>query len=513
MSRTRLIVILGLITLLGAFLRFNAISIYKFYADSYLPLILSLNIQNYHSVIGTLGPNGMIYPDFFSWTRPLYPLLINLFDLFTNNLELAARAVSFLSGVFSIPLCYLFIENALRSKKAGLFGALLLALSYNHDIWGGFILSDTTGVMMLFLFLWLLFRTISSKEESDAKDGIMGKSDKWADPQDLIIGAVFALTVLTRYEYAILAIPTIFLLYFKSSHRKELFINITAGVSLVFALAYSLLSPFTVNGNSENPLQSFTSLERIKTIDISAIKGFMLSDPLISLLFVIGIFLMIRKYKEKKYLLIFTVLSLIIFEFMYYQINSGMQRYTIHLLPFLLIPASYVLTEINKINKFFVRYLLTTLFIFGCVWQGYFTYTGLHDKNNGIWFIQSYEDMASKLVLPYIRPDDTLIASFPEAYYLGSKVSTHSISDTAPFVYIPENENIKNILIIEDMGLRTIFPNFSSLVHLNLVKFKVLELPISVPSAIFRHGNNINNSDGPIVLYRLPLSELKNLIK
>ncbi len=504
MKKSLISIILGIITLIGIFLRFNALSTYKFYPDSYVSLIVALNISTYHSVLGILGPHGMIYPDFFSWTRPLYPLLIDLFTLFTHNLDRAGHIVSFLSGVVAIPLCYLFISTALRSKRAGLFGAFMLALSYNHDVWGGFILSDTTGVMMLFLFLWLLFRRLEKEE------GITD-SNQWANLDDLILSAVFAFTILTRYEYAVLVVPVVFLVYFKISHKKEFFINIAASMSLVFALAYSTISPFVVNGSTENPIGSFASLNRFKHIDISAIKGFVLSDPLIAVLFMIGVYLFIRAFREKKYLLGFVGLSLLLLEFMYYQTNPGIQRYVIHLLPFLLLTASYAVHELSQMSRAFVRYGFIALFTLGCLWQGYFTYQGLHNRDNGVWFISGYEDATAQAVLPYVRSDDILITSFPEPYYLTTGISTQSVSDIAPFVYIPESEDTKDVLIVEDAGMHTVFPRFSSLIHLQLLKYKFKELPIS--SAIFRYGDDITSTNDPIILYRMTLAELKSVIK
>src|SRR5882757_9649374 len=90
------------ITLLGAFLRFHNLTPFTVYPDSFQNLIVAQNILHYGSVVGYLGKDGMFYPDFFMWTRPLYALLIDAVSFFGISLLLAARSTAFGLGIVSI---------------------------------------------------------------------------------------------------------------------------------------------------------------------------------------------------------------------------------------------------------------------------------------------------------------------------------------------------------------------------------------------------------------------------
>src|SRR5216683_4149347 len=102
----RISIALVVITLLGAILRFSNLSPFNLYPDSYQNLIVAKNIADYQSVLGYLGANGMLYPDFFSWTHPLYPLFINLINVFVHTMIASARVIAFIAGIIAIPLSY-----------------------------------------------------------------------------------------------------------------------------------------------------------------------------------------------------------------------------------------------------------------------------------------------------------------------------------------------------------------------------------------------------------------------
>src|SRR6185503_7616352 len=139
--------------------------------------------------------------------------------------------------IAAIPLAYLFLVSTLRSRISGLLGALLLALSYNSAVWGGFILSDTTGVFFMFLTLWLFFRNLE-------------KDRQLADWRDLLTGAAFALAVLSRYEYLVLLIPCSLIFFMQSprpiSRQLGRAATVAAAASIILAVAYFLLSPFMI---------------------------------------------------------------------------------------------------------------------------------------------------------------------------------------------------------------------------------------------------------------------------
>ena len=115
-------------------LRFANLSPFNVYPDSYQNLIVAKNIIDYHSVFGYVGPLGMVYPDFFSWTHPVYPILIILATAITHNMTVSAKGIALIAGILVIPLTYIFIKRVFSSSTYGLAGALFLALSFNHPI-------------------------------------------------------------------------------------------------------------------------------------------------------------------------------------------------------------------------------------------------------------------------------------------------------------------------------------------------------------------------------------------
>src|SRR5260221_13696350 len=115
--------------LTGFLLRIHNLSQFKVYPDSFQNLIVAENIRTYHSVVGFLGNGGMLYPDFFMWTRPGYPLLILLVNFLTGNTSIAAQLIAFAAGILAIPITYFFIKTIFHSQKIALAGALLMALA------------------------------------------------------------------------------------------------------------------------------------------------------------------------------------------------------------------------------------------------------------------------------------------------------------------------------------------------------------------------------------------------
>ena len=89
------------LTVLGALLRIQNLSPYKYYPDAYQNLIVARSIRNYRSVVGYLGENGMLYPDFFMWTRPVYPLFINLTDNFLQDEQRSAQLIAITAGILA----------------------------------------------------------------------------------------------------------------------------------------------------------------------------------------------------------------------------------------------------------------------------------------------------------------------------------------------------------------------------------------------------------------------------
>ena len=212
--KIRLLLLFTLIFSMGIVLRLHNLSPFKIYPDSYQSLIVAQNIHTYHSVIGYLGQGGLLYPDFFMWTRPGLPILINVFSMlslskhFSSDSAMVASLLSLFSGILIIPAAYFFVKSVFKSRLYGISAAVLVALSFNLTIWSGFIMTETTGVLFMMLFLWSLFSSLNRKS-------------KLADPKDLLTGLLFSFAILTRYEYLIISLPLIFLCLYSSSDQVQ----------------------------------------------------------------------------------------------------------------------------------------------------------------------------------------------------------------------------------------------------------------------------------------------------
>jgi hypothetical protein len=76
-----------------------------------------------------------------------------------------------------------------------------------------------------------------------------------------------------------------------------------------------------------------------------------------------------------------------------------------------------------------------TVLIVTILFQGLNTLDGIHNWGDKAWFSTSYAEHATQLT----KSDTLLLASFPEPYYFVTKLSTHSICDTYPYIYIPDS--------------------------------------------------------------------------
>ena len=218
-----------LICITGIILRLHNLSPFKIYPDSFQNLVVAQNIATYHSVVGFLGPQGMLYPDFFMWTRTAYALLILLTNFVTNNMTIAAQFISLFAGILAIPLAYLLIKKIFYKTAYAIAGSLLIALSYNHTVWSGFIMTETVSVFFMLLFLWSFFSGLKTNNNTSSHPGkptrahpgslaaanISDSGRRQNDDifRDFLTGMLFAFAVMSRYEYFIVLLPVIYLTF------------------------------------------------------------------------------------------------------------------------------------------------------------------------------------------------------------------------------------------------------------------------------------------------------------
>ncbi|OGC50398.1 hypothetical protein A2716_04295 [candidate division WWE3 bacterium RIFCSPHIGHO2_01_FULL_40_23] len=522
--------ILCLLTALAGFLRLRNISAFKLYPDSYQSLIVARNIRDFGNVSATLGEGGIVEPQFIAWSRPGYPLLINLLMPLVHNDALSAQIVTFLAGLLMIPAAYLFISTLYNSKKSGLTAALLTALLFNLTVWGGFILTETTGILFLILFLYSLFKSFKSETSL-------------ANPKDYLTGFLFAAAVMTRYEYIILIIPIIFITFSKSQKPVTRLFNILVFSFFTVSVVAGLLFPLDnilppIKEQMSYPLYialgilGFTLIigilnksipqeikqkvfrvlresaqkapiliaitlailylaNRSGLLVLSGIWEFAKTDLLLTLAFLIGSRQMTKEKNPDIPLIIFTLASITFLGFIYYNVNPLAQRYFTHLLPFLLIPASKA-TENLKSKA------LLTILILAAILQTGITFNGAKNWQNGDWLMESYEEKSAKILSQKVKDKNTIIVtSFPAAYFYFTNLTTQGVTDSPPYIYFQTNN--RPILIVEDMAMRDVYPNFTNFLHKDLKDKKVAEYLVG---KTYHYRFNDLNEDRPVVLYK-----------
>jgi hypothetical protein len=541
-------ILLMVIILFGIFLRLNNISPFKIYPDSYQNLLVAKNITDYQGVVGYLGTNGMLFPDFFTWTRPAYALLINFFTFFTKDMTLSGQIIAASLGIMAIPLTYFFVKQIFHKHSYGLAGSLILALSFNHTVWGGFIMTETSGVFFMLLFLWSFFATLPQKT-------------RFGNPRDFLTGFLLALTIITRYEYIILIFPIIFLGVATNRFVIPRLINIFCAFLICIAFVTLQLFPlessfaviFTEIPNMLTilgfliilfflltviiklfPKLSFHILQqnfyRVSLLFLWSVailiilqiifeqniflwdefyflRNFVINDFLISIFSFIGLLLMFQNSQFRNYG-IFILFALVTLGFVYYKVNPEMERYLTHLIPFLLIPASYGFVEILRQKKPAITVIIISLLIL----QAINTYQGLRPSQASSWFRISYEEKAAQKIKPYLpqEQDLLLIVSLPEPYYYHLGVSTHSISNEYPYIYIDEALDKQTVFLVLDMPMYEIFPKFSTFITNNLQEYKLTEFWVQEN---YHYIDTTYKEKSPVTVYKMTLKELKNKIK
>lgn len=531
------ITILFLIIALGFFLRSHNISPFKIYPDSYQSLLIADNITNYHSVLGFLGPYGTTYPDYFSWTRSGYAFLIILVNLFTINQTLAAQIISFVAGIAGIVAVFFLLKTIFRSTFSGLVGAFLLAISFNHTLWSGFIMTETIGTLFLLLFLVSFF--IQRKKRKSI-----------IYPQDLLTGFLLSCAVLTRYEYIVVCVPLILFILFTDKkplvRLMNIFIAFIVPISIVFVTLFPIKETFSVIREQlpdqlmraslmlciiiigvcipkklwKNVLRKIQKYIPLVVLifpvvffiipELLLFKKFVILDFVLSIFSIVGFSLLLRNkiYQSFGY---FSLLACILLGVMYQNINSGMDRYITHLIPFLIVPATYGLAQtIELCKKTYKGILFLPLFLVIC-FQIFVSYYGLRYTNDLSWYRTSYEEKSAEHIKQFINRNDTiLIAALPEPYYYSLHRSTYSVADRYPFIFIDNIYNKKTVIIVEDMALHNVFPNFTDFLHKNLQHYKQQHFLVNEK---FRLKDTAKEEKYPIIIYRISLDELHKMIK
>ena len=185
-----------------------------------------------------------------------------------------------------------------------------------------------------------------------------------------------------------------------------------------------------------------------------------------------------------------------------------------HLIPFLLIPASYGIMNfyqtafINQTKR--MKYILNGIVVLFVLTQIVVTARGLRNLYDPSWYRTSYEQKAASLVSQKIKNKPLLIVSSPEPYYYFTKLDTQSIAQNPPFFYLPPLKANQQIVLVEDMGMHVYFPQFAQLLDSKLSKYKTSQFYVRER---FHVGNLSLEEKYPVVLYAISWGKLQDLIK
>jgi hypothetical protein len=448
--------ILLLIVVLGAAIRWTNVSPYKFYPDAYQNLIVAKNLADNHNVVGTLGDQGSVYPQTVTTTRPIYPFFINALNIFISDQLLAAQAAAYISGLLGIIVAF-FLVRQIFNINAGLFAALLTALSFNHTIWSGFIMSETTGILLVMLGLTFFYKK-----------------------SYYISGLFLGLAVFARFEYALIVLPLVV-------RNKHLFIASLITGLLIAGIFFPPI-PHVIG-----KLTDLKGMTRIDTLvkerpRLTGLINFAKTDFVLIGMFVLGLVFMV-KYKHPALPLIF--ISCLLLELIYIRTNPLQQRYTTHLLTFLIIPAAYAASTFRRSRWLLAISLITQLFV---------SYNGIKNWNMGDWFRLSYEEVAAKNIRPYLHVDDIIITAWPEPYYYFTNHPVIGISDTYPFAFLDNVPEDQDLIVVMDAPARNIYPNFSAFLETNMSQFKVNSYNVNIP---FHNATSVFFDSKPVQVFRL----------
>jgi hypothetical protein len=338
--------------------------------------------------------NFHLYPDTYKyllaakggggWQKVSFTGLIYLFNLVFKNPELSGHLVSFFAGLAAIPLVY-FVLKKFISSRAGLFGALLLAVSFSHVVFSGFILPDTTAICFYLIALLFVDNPFFS-------------------------GLFILVSALAREEYILLFLPTLILIWFRSKEKRKI-VSFLVWLAPIFFLLFfdqSYRQTLALGLHFKGGLTFF-------------VADFALINFAVVLFGVTGIFTFIFNKKYKPYI-IFSIVYAAILLLVYLTQNPANWRYNIHLILPLTIPAVLLLD--SAICRFrpgrTLGYIIPVLAISLLIGQTILSLNGLSNLPN-----QSYETISAlrvkQMVLENHLQPNRVLASFAEAYqyYLG----------------------------------------------------------------------------------------------
>jgi hypothetical protein len=156
--------LLGIILIIGLYLRIVRVSDFEIYKDSYKYLMIARSLS-----VGQLPSDfyprykdfdGLVnYKWLFSIILGFIAWILSYFkELSRGDYELLARILVIFSSVLTILLLFKIVLSQTKSYYSALVVAGLLAISGTAVIWSGFIIIDTFAALLLMLYILLYLK-------------------------------------------------------------------------------------------------------------------------------------------------------------------------------------------------------------------------------------------------------------------------------------------------------------------------------------------------------------------
>ena len=545
------VLIFGLAARLGHIFNFYV------YPDSYYYLVIADNLNRHGTIFGRLGAQGMHFPPVGSALfKPVYPMAVAVIDRFADNLELSGHIVAVGASVLSIYVAYLLGRHVFDSYLTGVLAAFLLAGSYNHTFWSGFIMGDSLSVLALMVALLLTLRTAPSS---------------YGHMLDLLAGVALAVALLSRVTYAVVLPGLVWLMIAEYGWSKERLLTIFG--SFIFTLssvALLLLPPFAVvlkvvqqtsvilrgvlvvlvltgagllaARQKNNMLHSniikflgrlllwfvvlfpaaiqilnMISLSVSGRILYSAWQRFIYYDPVLVLAYFAGIYLLLVSSHRR--LGLFCALNILLLLSLYYQVATWEFRYLLHLMPFLILPGAFALSRlvteitenlrsVSKRSRILAASagIVTIILLFSVSFKAIV-------PSKSIFLSTSYPREVSRKARPalaHFSKDTILISALPWPYYFHLGFSTWGIDAYKPekvLKYLPKKGSF---VLISDLSMRYHLPALAKELKTLKGDSMVTHFPIGIP---YQYAYFTIPERHEVEIYKLSYKQLRRVLR
>lgn len=542
-----------LITLLGLLARLRHIFNFYIYPDSYYYLLIADNLRRHGVAYGTLGAKGMHFPPVGSAIlKPAFPFFVSVVDRFVDNLELSGHIVAVGASVLTIPIAFFLARRLFDSVTAGVAAAALIAVSYNHIYWSGFLMGDSLAVLLMFASLLFLLR-------EDKPD--------YANPYDFLAGIAVALALLSRLTYAATIPALAWLMVTEFAWSKERIATALSGSLFVLsAAALLILPPFPeilrllvevssiilvtigllavaagvmligrryspgsgrgVNGRlARLGLTAALVLPGVLwlvSIAVSYLPGrslfpgllqFVSRDKLLAVAYLGGVVALAASPGRR--LATVCAVNVLVLVGLYYQVASWETRYLTHLLPFIVLPAAYGLAYLADglrvalpERRSMLAYAAASVLLI----LSAFSVRDSLTPSKGIFLKTSYHREVSRLARPTLsayHEDSVLLAVLSWPYYFHLRLSSWSIDVEEPGRMLSVLPNEGKFLIVSDAPLRQYLPSLAGDLAKSKSAKRVVGFSVSTP---YQSPGDGVSADKMVSVYELDAPALRRVL-